>query len=105
MGSPPRPPPRDGFERFTVNGRGFLPGTSGLANIPSCDGPATSADVLLALTYGFELVHHGAMLVAKGGRSQLAKRAALSILQRKDGISLAHTGLLADRAADARLLH
>ena len=88
-----------------MDGRNFLPGTSGLTNVASGDGLATPADVLLALTYGLELVHHGAMLVAKGGRPQLANRAALSILQRKDGISLAQTGLVADRAADTRLLH
>ncbi len=105
MGTPPRPPANDGLERFTVDGRNFLPGTSGLTNIAPGDGLATPADVLLALTYGLELVHHGAMLVAKGGRPQLANRAALSILQRKDGISLAQTGLVADRAADTRLLH
>jgi len=82
MGSPPRPPASDGFERFAAEGRGFLPGTSGLTNIPLCDGTATPADILLALTYGLELVHHGAMLVAKEGRPQIANRAALSILQR-----------------------
>ena len=105
MGSPPRPPASDGFERFAVDGRSFPPGGSGLTNIPSGDGLATPADILLALTYGLELVHHGAMLVAKGGRPQLANRAALSILQRKDGMSLAQTGLVAERAADTRLLH
>jgi DNA-binding CsgD family transcriptional regulator len=105
MSSPPRPPASDGFERFTVDGKSFLPGASGFANIPSKDGLATPADVLLALTYGLELVHHGAMLVSKGGRPHLANRTALSILQRKDGISLAQTGLVADRASDTRLLH
>ena len=105
MGSPLRPPASDGVEPFTVDGGSFPPGASGLTNIPSGDGLATPADVLLALTYGLELVHHGAMLVAKGGHPQLANRAALSILQRKDGISLAQTGLVADRAADTRLLH
>lgn len=104
MGTPPRPPANDGFERFTADGRTLLPGTSEYTTVPS-DGHATPADVLLALTYGLELVHHGALLVAKGGRPQLANRAALSILQRKDGISLAQTGLVADRASDTRLLH
>ena len=78
MGSLPRPPAGS-----RLRAGSFLPGTSGHTNIPSCDGPATRADVLLALTYGLELVHHGAMLVAKGGRPQLANRAALSILQKK----------------------
>src|SRR5271166_5714342 len=41
------------------------------------DGAATPRDVLLALTYGLELVHYGAMLVAFEGRPQLAIRAAL----------------------------
>ena len=105
MSSPPRPPASDGFERFSVDGSSFMPGNSGLANTPSGDGLATPVDVLLALTYGLELVHHGAMLVSKGGRPQLVNRAALSILQRKDGISMAQTGLVADRASDTRLLH
>ena len=105
MGSPPRPAASDGFERFTVDGRRCLPATSAHTNVPPGDGLATPTDVLLALTYGLELVHHGAMLVAKGGRPQLANRAALSILQRKDGISLAHTGLVAASAADTRLLY
>ena len=87
-----------------MDGRSFAPAALGLTSIPS-DGLATPTDVLLALTYGLELVHHGAMLVAKGGRPQLANRAALAILQRNDGISLAHMGLVADSAADTRLLH
>lgn len=69
------------------------------------DGTAAPRDVLIALTYGLELVRHGAMLVAPEGRPQLANRAAIAILQKKDGISLARTGLVADRAADTRLLH
>jgi DNA-binding CsgD family transcriptional regulator len=64
----------------------------------------TPRDVLVALTYGLELVRHGAMLVAAEGRPQIANRMALAILHKKDGISLAHTGLVADRAADTRLL-
>jgi DNA-binding CsgD family transcriptional regulator len=59
----------------------------------------------VALTYGLELVRHGAMLVAEGGGMQLANQTALSILKKKDGISLARTGLVADRASDTRLLH
>lgn len=65
---------------------------------------ATSHDVLVALTYGLELVRHGAMLVASEGRPQLANRAALAILEKKDGLSLARTGLVADRTADTKLL-
>lgn len=68
------------------------------------DGPTTSRDVLIALTYGLELLRNGAMLVASEGRPRLANRAALAILQKKDGLSLSRTGLIADRAADTRLL-
>jgi DNA-binding CsgD family transcriptional regulator len=69
------------------------------------DGRATVRDVLLALTYGLELVQHGAMLVAGEGQPRAANRKALAILEKKDGIALARTGLVADRAADTRLLH
>ncbi len=69
------------------------------------DRAASSHEVLVALTYGLELARHGAMLVEAEGRPQLANRAALAILQKKDGISLARTGLVADRASDTRLLH
>ena len=65
----------------------------------------TPRDVLVALTYGLELARHGAMLVAEDGRPQLANQAALAILQKKDGILLARSGLVADRASDTRLLH
>jgi DNA-binding CsgD family transcriptional regulator len=69
------------------------------------DGEATTPrDVLIALTYGLELVRNGAMLVASEGRPQLANRAALAILEKKDGLSLSRTGLVADRASDTRLL-
>jgi DNA-binding CsgD family transcriptional regulator len=44
------------------------------------------------------------MLVASEGRCHLANRAALAILEKKDGLSLSRTGLVADRAADTRLL-
>jgi len=68
------------------------------------DEAATARDVWIALTYGLELVRNGAMLVASEGRPQLANRAALAILEKKDGLSLARTGLVADRASDTRLL-
>jgi DNA-binding CsgD family transcriptional regulator len=45
------------------------------------------------------------MLVAENGRLQLANRTARDILQKKDGLLLARTGLIADRASDTRLLH
>jgi len=73
--------------------------------IPADDRAATTRDVLVALTYGLELARHGAMLVAEGGRPQLANRTALAILQKKDGIAMAGTSLITDRASDTRLLH
>jgi len=68
------------------------------------DGPTTHRDVVIALTYGLELVRNGAMLVAAEGRPQLANRAALAILEKKDGLALSVSGLVADRASDTRLL-
>jgi DNA-binding CsgD family transcriptional regulator len=71
-------------------------------------GPAESSpsrDVLVALSYGLELVRCGAMLVSETGRPHLSNQAARAILQKKDGISLARTGLVAERASDTQLLH
>lgn len=65
---------------------------------------STPRDVRLALTYGLELVRCGAMLVAHEGHPHLANRAAIAILEKRDGISLARTGLIADRASDTKLL-
>ncbi len=70
----------------------------------SGDGVPAPRDVMVALTFGLDLVQHGAMLVAAEGRPRLANRAALAILQKKDGLWLSRTGLMADRAADTRLL-
>lgn len=67
--------------------------------------PDTPRDVVVALTYGLELVRHGAILVADEGRPRFANRTALAILEKRDGISLARTGLVADRVSDTRLLH
>jgi DNA-binding CsgD family transcriptional regulator len=61
-------------------------------------------DVSTALTYGFDLVRYGAMLVAVGGRPQVANHTALAILDKKDGLCLTNGGLIADRASDTRLL-
>jgi DNA-binding CsgD family transcriptional regulator len=72
---------------------------------PDGDRVATPRDILLALTYGLELVPHGAMLVASEGRLRVANRTATEILDKKDGIAMAATGLVADRASDTRLLH
>ena len=62
-------------------------------------------DVMVALSYGLELVHHGAMLVAEEGHPQLANQIAQAILKQKDGLTLASTGLVTERASDTRLLH
>lgn len=72
--------------------------------LPKTDSVAAPRDVLVALTYGLELLRHGAMLVASGGLPHIANRAAWAILQKNDGIALGRTGLVADRAADTRLL-
>lgn len=71
---------------------------------PNTDSAAAPRDVLVALTYGLELVRHGAMLVARGGQPQIANRTAWTILEKKDGLALGRTGLVADRASDTRLL-
>jgi DNA-binding CsgD family transcriptional regulator len=65
---------------------------------------AIPRDVLLALTYGLELVRCGAMLVKSDGYPHFANRTALEILKKKDGLALARTGLVAERASDTRLL-
>lgn len=76
---------------------------SNRTSIPT-DNAAASRDIAIALTYGLELVRYGAMLVATEGRPRLANRTALTILERKDGLSLSTSGLVADRASDTRLL-
>jgi DNA-binding CsgD family transcriptional regulator len=65
---------------------------------------AMPRDVLLALTYGLELVRCGAMLVKGEGYPRFANRSALEILKKRDGLFLARTGLVAERASDTRLL-
>jgi DNA-binding CsgD family transcriptional regulator len=83
---------------------GALASASARQTWVSADGAASPRDLAIALTYGLELLRNGAMLVASEGRPQLANRAALAILQKKDGLSLSRTGLIADRGADTRLL-
>lgn len=75
------------------------------AEVEPNDRAATPHDIMTALTYGLDLVRHGAILVAQEGRPHLANRNALAILQKRDGISLARTGIVADRASDTRLLY
>jgi len=65
---------------------------------------AMPRDVMIALTYGFELIRSGAMLVPCEGHPHFANRAAVEILKSGDGLALARTGLVADRASDTRLL-
>jgi DNA-binding CsgD family transcriptional regulator len=69
------------------------------------DNPETPRDVLLALTYGLELVQHGALFVAADSHLRLANRTAIEILHKNDGITISRTGLVANRASDTRLLH
>jgi DNA-binding CsgD family transcriptional regulator len=76
-----------------------------VAPVSNSDALATPHDVLVALSYGLELMQHGAVLVAETGRPHLANRAALAILQKKDGLSLMRSELMTDRASDMRLLH
>ena len=65
---------------------------------------ATPRDVMVALSYGLELVRQGAMLVAFEGHPHLVNRAAHAILEKKDGLFLGRTGLLAERTDDTKLL-
>jgi DNA-binding CsgD family transcriptional regulator len=106
MANFPIPPASDEF-RVSAGATGHLGVTKKASEsaVPLPDRAATPRDILVALTYGLELVRHGAMLVAESGSLQLANQTALAILQKKDGISLARTGLVADRASDTRLLH
>ncbi len=45
------------------------------------------------------------MLVESTGHLRVANRTANAILDKKDGIAMSRTGIVADRAADTRLLH
>ncbi|MFZ0772522.1 MAG: helix-turn-helix transcriptional regulator [Candidatus Sulfotelmatobacter sp.] len=67
-------------------------------------GAPAPPDVLAALNYGLDLVQHGAMLVATEGLPRLANGIAMAILQKRDGLFLERTGLVADRANDTRVL-
>jgi DNA-binding CsgD family transcriptional regulator len=69
------------------------------------DSVAAPRDVLVALTYGLELLRHGAMLVAANGQPQITNRTAWTILQKNDGLAIRRAGLIADRASDTKLLH
>jgi len=73
--------------------------------LPGEVGVGPLRDVLSALSYGLEMARCGAMLVTEGGQLQLANRTAFAMLQKRDGISLARTRLVADRSSDTRLLY
>ena len=105
MANPPNLPTSDEFRGGSGDEGRVGSQVSAANSVSATDGAATPRDILVALTYGLELARHGAMLVADGGRPQMANRMALAILQKNDGIMLAPTGLIADRAADTRLLH
>lgn len=96
MASPSKPHPGDSFlDPDSARGTG--------ENLVPSEPP--SRDVLVALSYGLELVRCGAMLVSETGQAHLTNEAARAILQKKDGLSMARTGLVADRASDTKLLH
>ena len=105
MASPPRPPAGDDLRLITGHERSLHLKASEVSCAAHRDRSEVPRDVFLALTYGLELARYGAMLVTEEGWPQLANRTALSILQKKDGISMAKTGLVADRASDTRLLY
>lgn len=104
MPSHPHPPLRADSGADSPH-KGSLLLTYAASPLPNSDAPATPRDVLVALTYGLELMHHGAVLVAETGQAQITNRTALTILQKRDGISLVRSELVADRASDTRLLH
>ncbi|HYM75111.1 MAG TPA: helix-turn-helix transcriptional regulator [Candidatus Dormibacteraeota bacterium] len=79
--------------------------TPGANIVSAARGAGPSRDVLAALTYGLEMTRCGAMLVTEGGHLQLANRTAFAMLQKRDGISLMRTTLVAERPSDTRLLH
>ncbi len=98
------PPPRENPGAGSHQQQRFVP-TYSVVPLSNSDALATPRNVLVALTYGLELMQHGAILVAEAGRPHIANRAALAILQKKDGISLVRSELVADRVSDTRLLH
>jgi len=98
MASHPGPPPSDDLNSGTDHENSFAEEAGLGSQVPVAD-QNVPRDVLVALTYGLELARHGAMLVAEGGRPHLANRAAMTILQKEDGLMLAPSGLVADRTS------
>ena len=75
-----------------------------LSSLPPAQAGSVPSDVYTALTYGLELARCGAVLVGESGQPHIANQTARAILQKKDGLSLAQNGIVADRASDTRLL-
>jgi DNA-binding CsgD family transcriptional regulator len=105
MASPPRPPAQGDDPLPPREALGSGTPTYEISRTYNADSTAAPRDVLVALTYGLELLHHGAMLVAANGQPQIANRTAWTILQKNDGLAIRRTGLIADRASDTKLLH
>jgi len=77
---------------------------SGPPSLPDTPNLTAPRDVMAALSYGLEMVRCGAMLVAEDGQVQLANRTARAILQKKDGITLLRSTVVAERPSDTRIL-
>ena len=60
--------------------------------------------VVLALSFGLELMNRGALLVGSGGHPRLVNRAAREILKKRDGLWLDSGRLQTGRPADMRAL-
>lgn len=97
MASPPRPAAHEFICVGNLSEGGSDP--------PNLQNSGPTQDVVAALNYGLEMVRCGAMLVTEAGQVQLANRAALSILQKKDGIALFRSRLVAERPSETRHLH
>ena len=93
----PSPAAPNGFNRSAAN-------LSGPLNLPDTANLRASREVLAALTYGLEMVRCGALLATEEGNVPLANRTARAILQKKDGIALFDSGLVAERPSDTRIL-
>ena len=63
-----------------------------------------AGDVVLALSYGLELMNRGAMLVTAAGHPRLANRAARDLLNKRDGLWVGPSGLQAERPTETRAL-
>jgi len=98
MASPPKPYPGESLPTDSA-GRAEARGNSVPADKP------LARDVPVALSYGLELARCGAMLVSESGYAHLTNQTARAILQKKDGLSLGRTGLMAEKASDTKLLH